>query len=171
MTTKETYTRQIAELYENDSSSVLSFLLKKGVPRVHVDDVMQETFMRLLHAHDLEKIADPKKFLFYIAHKALADFWDKQDQPIEQVASDELEDEAAELKLELNADKERLLASFDALPEPLRTPLLLSIHGMRHEEIASLHGLSLSTVRTRLARARAALALKLATDSRERSNT
>jgi DNA-directed RNA polymerase specialized sigma24 family protein len=46
-------------LYERYLSRILKFFRKKGLGHADVDDVMQDTYLRLRRAHDLEGISDP----------------------------------------------------------------------------------------------------------------
>jgi len=130
-------------IYALAQERVWRFLRSKECGGEAVEDVVEETFSRLTAANKLDVMQDPEHYLFTMACGALR--------------AKEVERSRSELDGDI--DGTRLFAALRALPEPLLTPLLLSVRGMTHSEIASRLGLSVSATRDRLVRARARLGL------------
>jgi len=121
-----------------------------------IDDLVQETYLRLIRAQSAGKIAHPKSYLFATARNAaldrlrrerivtfepLADF----DAPL--VLAPAAEAGAADTDAELAV----LTAAIRALPERCREVLVLrKHHGLSHEEIAVRLGISKNTVNAQI---------------------
>ena len=113
-------------------------------------DITAETFMRAWVGRDKIRAPTAKAYLLAIARNLARDRgraasqWRTAPMPDRPVASD------ADTRLELH----RTLAAVRALPIEYREPLMLAASGAGYGEIARLLGISVSTVKIRVHRAR-----------------
>lgn len=148
---------------------VYNFLVRHGVAADERDDVFQIIFLKI---HTAAASYDPTRplapWLFAIVANAVRNHFRDQPIPFEATASDGLleapdpnpgPDQVAQ-------DRETvawLEGALDALPLAQREVLLLTtVIGLRQQEVAQALSLPLNTVKTRLRRARLALAAGLA---------
>jgi RNA polymerase sigma-70 factor (ECF subfamily) len=151
----------------------LVYRIVYGVLRNHheAEDATQETFVRVLrYGKKLGRVEDQKSWLARIAWRVAVDRSQQHsrkreiplesfDQPVEEFASSEPGAEQAILGKQLGAQLEKLMA---ALPEKLRSPLLLSANDeMSPREVAATLGINEAAVRSRVFRARQILREKL----------
>lgn len=136
------------------------------------EDLVQETFTRALGAADrFEPGTDLRAWLFRILRNLNLDARRRERRhptvaaaPLEEIAgAAPAEDEAEGLRRIAARDLERALA---ALPEEWRTLVLLRLEGLGDRELAEVMGCPAGTVKSRLARARAALRRQLLPYSR-----
>jgi RNA polymerase sigma-70 factor (ECF subfamily) len=139
------------------------------------EDLVQETFARALRAWgQLEVGTDLRAWLFRILRNT---FLDRSRQarrrPGEEAldeASAPAEQDGEEAWLRGDGELERMRGlvageieeALLALPEPARTVVLLDVQGFSEAEVALVVGSPAGTVKSRLARARAALRRRLA---------
>jgi RNA polymerase sigma-70 factor (ECF subfamily) len=142
--------------------------LRAQFPSVETDDVVQESYLKLLRAQPATRIASVKAFLFTIARNTAANFFRRQkifspvpigELPEWRVVDDE-QDVVAAINLRL---QDALVADVIAgLPSRRREMFLLRVaDGFSHAEIAARLGVSECTVRTQVARALAKCAERL----------
>lgn len=151
----------------------LVYRIAYSVLRNHHDaeDATQETFIRVLrYRRKLEGVRDPKTWLARIAWRVAVERGSKQPE----ISMSETENKAAVAQLRsqftsaeesvLGSEMAELLASLiSVLPEALRDALRLStVEELQPGEIAQVLGISESSVRSRLFRARQILREKLA---------
>ena len=139
------------------------------------DDLMQETYLRMLRQRLQElNAAQRKAYLYKTARSVLADHyrarqregrWNGQQSSRRATAYADADnlvalERCSELdELELPIDMQ---AVFDALNERQQTLLWLAyVEGFKHDEIAEVIGVNARSVRVLLSRARAELAAKL----------
>jgi RNA polymerase sigma factor (sigma-70 family) len=128
-----------------------------GLP--DLDDLVQESYARLLNAHRAGKVRYPKAFLFTVARNAALDFCRRKNVvSFESIGSltdltviDERPDAAEtfnkQQELEILADAVR------ELPERCRQVVTLRLlYGISHKEIAAEMGISDLTVKAQLAK-------------------
>lgn len=139
---------------------LLRAYLQKQFPALHdVDDVVQESHLRLLKAREHGRIESVKSYLFAIARNvALGVF--RRRQNITALPVNDLEGwrilegethvaESASLRQELVLATEAI----ESLPPRCREIVVLrALHGRSHKEIAAHLGLSEQTVRVQVAR-------------------
>lgn len=139
----------------------LIWRLLAGRARHRVEDLVQETFVRVLRAlpsFDLSGPASLTSWIFTIATRlALNEL--RQPPPVAAAAPDEV---PAGDRADHQAERHRLAAAIAAcvaaLPEAQRAVLVLrEYHDLAYDEIAGILELDLGTVKSRLARARLAL--------------
>jgi RNA polymerase sigma-70 factor (ECF subfamily) len=132
-------------------------------------DVVQEACLRAFRYFDSYREGDPKSWLLKIVRRTCYD-WLARNRPAELVA---LETESslngaaheppvmsvdADALLQSRSDLRRLDQLIETLPPPLREAIVLrELHELDYRQIASVTGVPIGTVMSRLHRARAAL--------------
>ncbi len=124
------------------------------------DDLVQETYARLLRVEDPARLAHPKAFLFTTARNAAIDLFRRRHvHPHDSLADSEglielpLLDTPLTIAetLERRQRREALTAALSALPERCREVMLLRyLDGCSGKEIAERLGISLGTVKGHL---------------------
>lgn len=158
-------------------SKVYNYIYRMVHGATDAEDLTQETFVRAyLSIHSFQSRASLNTWLFRIATNLCIDYGrKKKTQAATTSLFQENEDDESEAqrdipdvafdpqRLMLNKELGRQLdAALRELPEKLRTVVLLyDIEGLPYEEIASIVGCPLGTVKSRLFNARAALRTKL----------
>jgi len=118
----------------------------------HVDDLVQDTFLRALRSlHTFSGDSDGRRWLLSIARRACADAVEHRRRSRRtELTRRPVHDHATLTELEL---------LIDDLPDDQRDAFVLTrILGYRYEEAADLCGCPIGTIRSRVARARMALA-------------
>ena len=124
-----------------------------------VDDLVQESYIRMLHAQTAGRIACAKAYLFATARNvALAIFRRPRifsDQLVTDSAVLRIVEDGADVAERVNHNQEvgLLLDAIDALPSRCREIFVLrKLHGMPQKEIAARLGLSEQTVQVQVGR-------------------
>ena len=145
------------ELYERYARRIHGLLLAR-VPRVDVDDLVQDVFLTAWNR--LAALKEPAAFggwLTTIARNRAVDFHRHATAAVELPADLAAHDNTAE-----RADAARLLGFIRALPEAYRETLVLRlVEGMTGPEIADRTGLTPASVRVNLHRGMKLLREKL----------
>jgi RNA polymerase sigma-70 factor, ECF subfamily len=133
------------------------------------EDLVQETYARALGAaHQFEAGSNLKAWLMRILRNTYLDGQrrarpEPAEENVEELApaGNPAADEAQSAQIRaLVADE--VAAAVQALPEAWRTAILLDLEGLSEAEMAGVLGCAEGTVKSRLARARAALRERLA---------
>lgn len=147
-----------------------SFALRLTRDPVEAEDLVQETYVRALQR--LDTLRDPgalRTWIFRVMYTVFASRWKNTQRGPVRVEVDEIDDlgrhevPGTYIPDPREAFFARLLpdemeTAVRKLPEVFRTPLLLqAIEGMSYDEISVILDCPVGTVRSRLARARAAL--------------
>jgi len=138
------------------------------------DDLVQETYVRALRAqHQFMPGSNLKAWLFRILRNTFVSLYRRQRHDPTVGGLDTVEvgtpDAGSEAWLLGDVELERLRkvvaeeieAALMTLTEDARTVILLDLEGLSEVEVADVVGCAVGTVKSRLARARAALRLKL----------
>src|SRR6202790_5047322 len=83
--------------------SLLQFLGRRVRAAVDIEDLAQETYLRLLRARDLREVRNPQAYLLRVASHVLIEWRDRQPRPESLVEMDDgliIDDCAPELELE-----------------------------------------------------------------------
>jgi RNA polymerase sigma factor (sigma-70 family) len=138
--------------------------------RGEVDDVVQESFLRVWRVRTAEPIHSAKAFLFRVARNVVIDLLRRQrNSPVEAVAdlaALPVADECPDAVECLTADEilQLLADAIAALPPRRREVMLLcKIHGLTHREAAGRLGLAPKTVDEHISRGLKQLGTELRT--------
>ncbi|WP_340571846.1 sigma-70 family RNA polymerase sigma factor [Stenotrophomonas sp. G106K1] len=152
--------RRLARMFEDNAQLLRGFFVRRGA-RQDAEDLVQETYLRLLRAHqgNGEPIANPEAYLFTVAQnlareQASRRHWSTL--PIEEIedlgqslASGECVEDAAERE-QRHQHLRTLLAT---LPEHTRAVLVMQYRdGLSYKEIAERMGVSPHMVKKHVVR-------------------
>jgi RNA polymerase sigma factor (sigma-70 family) len=121
--------------------SLFQFLRRRVRSSVDVQDLAQETYLRLLRAHDLNEVRNPLAYLLQVAsHVALE--WDDRQPPSDSMVvldDDMLVDRRLpELELDARLAQQRLEKTLASISPMMRAVVLLRLRDERsYEEIAA----------------------------------
>src|SRR6185295_1084604 len=138
------------------NGSLFQFLRQRVRDSFDIEDLAQETYLRLLRARDLNEIRNPQAYLLQVARHVMLE-WRGQQVPQESFV--ELEDTSLiddcppELELEAEASQQRLELALQEVSPVVRAALLLRLRDDRPcQEIAKQLGLTDRQVKRHLAR-------------------
>ncbi len=136
--------------------SLSRFLGRRVRTAVDIEDLAQETYLRLLRARDLGEIRNPQAYLLRVAGNVLIEWRQHQPRPesIVMLDDDLVADEASpEFELEAAVSQQRLEQVLAAVSATMRAVLLLRLRDERScKEIAEDLGITVRQVRRYLAR-------------------
>lgn len=134
--------------------------LHRLVQLTDIDDLVQETYVRLLKARERAPISSPRGLLFATARNAAYDFFRRRAaariSPIAEIDRACVFDEAPGVAETVSRRQEAdlLEAAIRALPNRCREILVLrKFHNLSHREIAQRLGISEHTVEAQLTKA------------------
>jgi RNA polymerase sigma-70 factor (ECF subfamily) len=134
--------------------SLLRFLSRRA-RSVDIQDLAQETYLRLLRARDLSDVRNPQAYILRVASHVVSE-WRNHQLPAESISEDEVvlvDDRIPEFDLEATLSQERLDRILDEMSPAMRAVLLLRLrdeHAVK--EIAQELDMTLRQVRRYLAR-------------------
>jgi RNA polymerase sigma-70 factor (ECF subfamily) len=122
-----------------------------------VDDIVQESYLRLVEAHSRTEIAMPKAYLFRVARNLVLDRLRHEKviafEPLVEGDASDVEDEGASVHQTVTRDQrlEIMTQAIQALPTQCRHIFTLrKVHGLSQQEIAQRLGISQNTVSAQL---------------------
>lgn len=142
-------TNQVWQQYAED---VKHYIFSKVKNSNITDDLLQETFLKIhIKLYTLKNSSKLKSWVFTIARNITLDYFRTNNKVIEIEAFDS----ATEFQNDKHCKEDCLPAHIKKLDKKYRTPLFLSdIKGLKQAEIAIQLKLPLSTVKSRIQRAR-----------------
>jgi RNA polymerase sigma-70 factor (ECF subfamily) len=150
--------RWFADEVQPHESELRAYLRGKFSAHLDIDDLVQETYVRLLQAREQTPLRSAKAYLFTTARNAAFDFLRRRKiVAIDGIADFELLpvfEERLGVAEAASRDQElQLLAeAIQALPERCRRVLTLrKLHGLTHREIARQLGIAENTVNAQVA--------------------
>jgi RNA polymerase sigma-70 factor (ECF subfamily) len=162
---RESFLRQVSERYRQP---LTAYFQRRVHSRIEAEDLTQEVFLRLVRRLDLDTIENPEAFVFQTAMNLLRDRSRRgktqlshlsdlahRERSIEELSPERVFDSRQSLNLVLSVLEELDERSRDAF-------ILHRLEGMKHAEIASLYGVSVSSVEKYIIKALALLAKRSA---------
>jgi RNA polymerase sigma factor, sigma-70 family len=150
--------RWFAEEVQPHEPELRAYLRAKFSAHLDIDDLVQETYARLLQARQQASLRSPKAYLFTTARNAALDLFRRRKVvAIEGTAEIELlpvfEERPGVAESVCHDQELQLLAeAIQALPERCRRILTLrKLHGLSHREIGEQLGISENTVNAQVA--------------------
>jgi RNA polymerase sigma factor (sigma-70 family) len=150
--------RWFIEEVQPHEPALRAFLRRRFPALRDIDDLVQESYMRLIRARLVGSIAEPRAFLFSVARNAAFDlFRRKKLISIEDLAENRrlcvVDDRPDAAESAGHAQEiELLVEAIRALPERCRAVLTLrKIHGLSYRDVAIRLGISENTVNAQLA--------------------
>lgn len=145
----------LAELFENNRVGLFNFFLRMGINRALSEDLVQETFMRVLaYRTSFKAQSSFKAWLYRIARNAVADHFRKLgNQDIYEEYAEDKVTEPHTLTDQLERESQHTLfeKALAALPAEQREIIVLSrFQQFNYEEIAELLNINLNTLKTRM---------------------
>jgi RNA polymerase sigma factor (sigma-70 family) len=149
--------RWFSEHVHPHEPALRAYLSKRFPSLPDHDDLVQETYARLLSVDDPGRLVHPKAFLFSTARNAAIDLFRRRathpQESIEEIIALPLLDPPAGVveTVERRQRRETLTAALHALPERCREVMLLRyLDGCSGKEIGERLGISLGTVKGHL---------------------
>ena len=151
--------RWFSENVQPHEPALRAYLSKRFPALPDHDDLVQETYVRVLRVEDPARLAHPKAFLFTTARNAAIDLFRRRNvQPLENL-DDVIDlpplDEAPGVadSLERRQRGETLTEALRSLPERCREVFMLSRSGLSQREISERLDISEKTVESQISKA------------------
>jgi RNA polymerase sigma-70 factor (ECF subfamily) len=136
--------------------SLFQFLGRRVRAAVDIEDLAQETYLRLLRARDLSEVRNPQAYLLRVASHVVLEWRDHQPQPESMVTLDDdelIDDTPPEFELEATLSQKRLEQTLATATPIMRAVLLLRLRDERScKDIAQELEITVRQVRRYLAR-------------------
>ena len=150
--------RWFAEEVQPHESELRAYLRSKFSGHLDIDDLVQETYVRLLQAREQTPVRSARAYLFITARNAALDFFRRR-KIVAIDGTDELEllpvfeDRPGVAEAACQDQELHLLAeAIQSLPERCRRIVTLrKLHGLSHREIAAKLGIAENTVNAQIA--------------------
>lgn len=151
-------TRWFAEEVQPHEPALRAFLHARFPSLTETDDLVQESYVRLLRAHAANRIISAKSFLFTTARNLALDLFRRNQvvtfEPIEVSGRSFVLESGEDLVEDVCHDQELTILheAISLLPARCREVLALrKLHGLSREEIARRMGISPDTVNAQIA--------------------
>ena len=142
-----------AEEVSPHEAALRSYLRSQFPALVDIDDLVQETYARVVHARSSGKVAEARPYMFSTARNAAIDLCRRSRivmmRPVNEMDALTVLDESPDAAEALSRNQELALLreAIAALPERCRRVIILrKLHGLTHRAIASKLGISENTV-------------------------
>jgi RNA polymerase sigma-70 factor (ECF subfamily) len=136
--------------------NLVQFLKRRVHASVDVEDLAQETYLRLLRAKDLSEVRNPQAYLLRVASHVVSEWRDQQPRPdfLEEFQDDMIIDETSpEFELEASWSQQRLDQTLSTASPMMRAVLLLRLRDNHsYKDIAAELDITTRQVKRYLAR-------------------
>jgi RNA polymerase sigma factor (sigma-70 family) len=121
--------------------NLFQFLRRRVRSSVDVQDLAQETYLRLLRARDLNEVRNPLAYLLQVASHVTLEWCDRQPPGDSMVVLDEdmlIDRQLPELELDARLSQQRLEKTLASMSAMMRAVMLLRLRDERsYQEIAA----------------------------------
>ena len=135
---------------------LVQFLRRRAHSSVDVQDLAQETYLRLLRADDLSQVRNPLAYLLQVANHVALEWRDRQPRTDSMVVLGEemlVDHQLPELEVDARLSQQRLEETLASVSPMMRAVLLLRLRDERsNQEIAAALRITDRQVRRYLAR-------------------
>ena len=146
----------LVEWRQRWNGRLFQFLRRRVRTSVDVQDLAQETYLRLLRSRDLSEVRNPEAYLLQVAKHVALEWCDHQPRPESVVELDEellIDEHLPELELDARISEKRLAQTLAEVSPTMRAVLVLRLRDqLSYEAIAAELGITLRQVRRHLAR-------------------
>jgi RNA polymerase sigma-70 factor (ECF subfamily) len=147
---------RIYDAFQSCRDGLVRSIMKMSVKQQDVDDILQETFIRVLNSDAKQQINSPKGYLFVVSRNLVLKKLTQQSKEIDTEIDDALlendVDNTVEKELYQKLKFERFIEVLNSLPEKNRRAILLrKLYCLSHKEIAKKMNLSVSSVEKNIA--------------------
>jgi RNA polymerase sigma-70 factor (ECF subfamily) len=149
----------VAIVWDQLSSGLKSFILSKVKNDADADDILQNAYIKIHeNIHNLKDKSKIKPWIFQIARNLIIDYFrtDQRNRNVNQIVS-ELTFNSASNKFMDAAISDMIEMMKELSPEYCEALCLTEIEGMTQKKYAERKGISYSTAKSRVQRARSAL--------------
>ncbi|MDO6426775.1 RNA polymerase sigma factor [Thalassotalea sp. 1_MG-2023] len=142
---------RVLKAFQACKDGLVRSIMKMSVEPQDVDDILQETFIRVLHSNEQQAIKSPKGYLFVVSRNLVLKKLMQQSKEIHTELDDALLESDGENVVEKELFQKRKFERFtnvlNSLPEKNRRAILLrKLYCLSHKEIAKKMNVSVSSV-------------------------
>ncbi|OKY26347.1 MULTISPECIES: RNA polymerase sigma factor [Thalassotalea] len=142
---------RVLNAFQACKDGLVRSIMKMSVEPQDVDDILQETFIRVLHSDEQQTIKSPKGYLFVVSRNLVLKKLMQQSKEIHTELDDALLESDGENVVEKELFQKRKFERFthvlNSLPEKNRRAILLrKLYCLSHKEIAKKMNVSVSSV-------------------------
>jgi RNA polymerase sigma-70 factor (ECF subfamily) len=157
MPTNKQSNNRIFEAFQSCKDGLVRSIMKMSVKQQDVDDILQETFIKVLHSDTKQQIQSPKGYLFVVSRNLVLKKLMQQSKEIHTEIDEALIendiDNPVEKELHQKLKFERFSQILNSLPEKHRRAILLrKLYCLSHKEIAKKMTISVSSVEKNIAK-------------------
>lgn len=140
----------ILEAFMACRDALMRSIMKMSAQQEDVDDILQETFLRVFNADKKTRITSPQDYLFVVSRNLVIKGLSRQSREIVTEIDDALlgvDDVPIDMTLHYKEKFEAFNKALRSLPEKNRRAILLrKFYGLSHNEIAKKMNVSVSSV-------------------------
>jgi len=141
---------QLLSVFLSCRGALVRSILKMRARQEDVDDILQETYLRVMNAGKKQTIISPQDYLFVVSRNLVIENLSRQSREIAMEINDALvgtDDAPIDRALHYRRKFELLNNALRALPEKKRRAILLrKYYGLSHQQIARKMNVSVSSV-------------------------
>jgi len=151
MLTNKQSNNRVLTAFQSCRDGLVRSIMKMSVEQQDVDDILQETFIRVLDSDAKQEIKSPKGYLFVVSRNLVLKKLMQQSKEIHTELDDALTEDDDENTVEKDLYQklkfERFNKVLSSLPEKHRRAILLrKLYCLSHKEIAKKMDVSVSSI-------------------------
>lgn len=140
----------IFEAFQSCKEGLLRSVMKMCARQQDVDDILQETYLRVFDANQKKRINSPQDYLFVVSRNLVLKELSRESKTIVAEIDDALlsiSEESVDVELHYRKKFEAFNTALSSLPEKQRRAILLrKFYGFSHREVARKMHVSVSSV-------------------------